>query len=69
MPNNEEGLFSLEPNSEWGYDHGIGQILVPPRRLKEIFGDPVPNPGEPEKCTGEYIFVAVQSGRRYSVHD
>ena len=32
------------------------------------FGDPIPNPGEPEKITGEYIFLA-ESGRRYSVHD
>lgn len=68
MSIDEKEPFRLESNSEWDYDHSIGEVLVPPRRLKKVFGKPVPNPGEPEKCTGEYIFIA-RSGKRYSVHD
>jgi hypothetical protein len=61
-------MFRLEKESQWAYDHQIGTINLLPKRIVEIFGPPVPNPGEPEKCTGEYVFVA-DSGRRYSLHD
>lgn len=61
-------MFNLEVESDWGYESKIGEVEVFPRRLTEIFGDPIPNPGEPEKITGEYIFIA-ENGRRYSVHD
>ena len=60
--------FRIDSGNEWEYQYQIGGISISPRRLKEIFGKPVPNPGEPEKITGEYIFIAT-SGSRYSIHD
>lgn len=66
--NQESTMFTLEHDSDWGYEHQVGIVNVSPRRMKEVFGEPIPNPGEPEKITGEYIFLAP-SEERYSVHD